>query len=199
MRRLDALGVLSALEPAWHMSSAAPEFGRLEEALSWAQGEPAIHAHLSESAHQRLLLIFAHLPAENAARLAARLRLRKKETAQARLAPAVLALLPRLERPLRPSELDALLRALGIPLILMLMALSGSDCVWEQVKTYVLHWRVLPPLITGHDLRQLGIPRGIAVGRIMRSLRVAQLDGLIHTREEALAMAQRLENENSEQ
>ncbi len=192
LRRLDALGVLSALEPAWQLSGPAPEYGRLEEALAWACGEPSIRAHLIDPAHQRLLLTVAHLPAESAARLVQRLRLRKKESELARRATSLLPLPAQLAQPLRPSELDILLHRLEAPLCLVLLALSAQERVWEQVKTYWLHYRSLPPLLTGHDLRQLGIPRGIALGRIMHTLRVAQLDGQITTREEALVLAQRL-------
>ena len=197
LRRLDALGALAALEPAWHQDGPAPEFGRLEEALSWAHSEPAVSSHLIDIAHQRLLVIFTHLPPENAGRLARRLRLRKKAAALAARAPELPVMLSSLEQPLRPSELETLLRPLEVPLALVLLALSPHECVWEQVKSYLVTWRALPPLLTGDDLRHLGIPRGVAVGRIMHALRVAHLDGLIHTRDDALALAQHMGQEEA--
>jgi len=193
LRRLDALGVLSALEPAWHLSGPAPEYGRMEEALQWAAGEPAVAAHRIDAAHQRLLLIFPHLPEEAAIRLAARLRLRKREADFARKAPKLPTLLPVFEQEtLPPSVLDEYLRPLEVPLCLVLLGLSGNELVWERTKSYLLKWRALPPLLSGDELKQLGAPRGIAFGGIMRTLRTAQLNGCISTREEALEMAKEM-------
>jgi tRNA nucleotidyltransferase (CCA-adding enzyme) len=46
-----------------------------------------------------------------------------------------------------------------------------------------------PPLLTGDDLRELGIPAGPRYRVILQSIRDAQLNGEIRTREEAVAMA----------
>ncbi len=46
-----------------------------------------------------------------------------------------------------------------------------------------------PPLLTGDDLRQLGLPAGPTYAKILHQLRRAQLDGEIQTREEAVKMA----------
>lgn len=42
-----------------------------------------------------------------------------------------------------------------------------------------------PPLLNGDDLRQLGIPGGPQLGRLLKKIRQAQLDGELKTREEA--------------
>jgi poly(A) polymerase len=47
-----------------------------------------------------------------------------------------------------------------------------------------------PPLITGEDLIELGLPQGKAYARLLRAARTAQLDGRISTRAEALALVQ---------
>jgi tRNA nucleotidyltransferase/poly(A) polymerase len=54
--------------------------------------------------------------------------------------------------------------------------------------------RLLPPrLLDGAALfYELGMPPGPAIGRILRAVRTAQLDGDITTRDEALALARRL-------
>jgi poly(A) polymerase len=43
-----------------------------------------------------------------------------------------------------------------------------------------------PPLITGEDLLQMGIPQGPAYSKILKMIREAQLDGEILTREDAV-------------
>ncbi len=193
LRRLDTLGVLTALEPTWMLQGPAPEYGRLEEALAWAATEPAVASHLIDPAHQRLLLAFTTLSEEVATRLATRLRLRKKELTLARRAGELPLLLPTLDRPeMRPSELEERLRTLPVPLCLLLLALSDNPRVWERVKHDLTVLRLLPPLVTGDTLKRLGIPRGPAYTRIMYALRRAQLDGVLATPAEAEILAQRL-------
>ncbi len=48
-----------------------------------------------------------------------------------------------------------------------------------------------PRLITGHDLMELGVPEGPDVGRILRAVEDAQLDGQLKTKEEALAFVKK--------
>ncbi|MCS7016872.1 MAG: HD domain-containing protein [Gemmatales bacterium] len=52
-----------------------------------------------------------------------------------------------------------------------------------------------PPLITGDDLIALGLKPGPAFGRILQRIRDAQLDEILQTREQALALAQQLVQE----
>lgn len=50
-----------------------------------------------------------------------------------------------------------------------------------------------PPLLSGRDvMRELGLPSGPEIGRILRALEEAQAAGDIHTRDDALALARRL-------
>jgi poly(A) polymerase len=49
-----------------------------------------------------------------------------------------------------------------------------------------------PPLVTGADLIALGIPRGKLYARLLEQLRDAQLDGVVTTKDDSLALAQRL-------
>ena len=51
-----------------------------------------------------------------------------------------------------------------------------------------------PALLTGDDLIGLGIPRGPVYARLLKAVRAAQLDGLVASRTDALAMAQQLNN-----
>jgi tRNA nucleotidyltransferase/poly(A) polymerase len=45
-----------------------------------------------------------------------------------------------------------------------------------------------PPLVTGNDLLAAGLRPGPAFAHILQAIRDAQLDGVIHTKEEAIAM-----------
>lgn len=48
-----------------------------------------------------------------------------------------------------------------------------------------------PPLVTGEDLKAMGLREGPALGQLLRALRELQLDEKLHTREEAMAEARR--------
>ena len=54
------------------------------------------------------------------------------------------------------------------------------------------------PLITGHDLLAMGLLPGRQIGSIKEAVRVAQLDGSVQTRAEALALAHRMANGHDE-
>ena len=54
-----------------------------------------------------------------------------------------------------------------------------------------------PPLVTGDDLRELGLTPGPAFKRILDRVREAQLDGTVQTRDAAAEMAGRLADEPS--
>ncbi|GBD37433.1 CCA-adding enzyme [bacterium HR36] len=54
-----------------------------------------------------------------------------------------------------------------------------------------------PPLITGEDLLEMGLQPGPIFGKILQSVRDAQLDGAVPTREEALHLARQLARQYS--
>ena len=72
------------------------------------------------------------------------------------------------------------------------LALQPSDTLSEAIKIAselgVLHTPVLP-LIMGRDLVDIGVEPGAALGRLLESIRSAQLDGRISTPEEAQTLA----------
>jgi poly(A) polymerase len=53
-----------------------------------------------------------------------------------------------------------------------------------------------PPLATGDDLLAHGVPQGPIYKELLGRIRAAQLDGEIHTRDEALALAGRLSHDD---
>ena len=52
-----------------------------------------------------------------------------------------------------------------------------------------------PPLINGRDLLEMGLPPGRQIGTILEAVRIAQLEGTVQTRAEALAMARKMAQE----
>ncbi len=104
-------------------------------------------------------------------------------------------------RHMRPSKLKT---TLAHPGVRELLALHRADALaWGRSTDHVDYCEALlrqwteadlnpPPLITGEDLKQLGIAPGPVYKKLLDAVREAQLDGTITTREQALEMVKRL-------
>jgi len=102
---------------------------------------------------------------------------------------------------MREAKLRRLVAEAELPELLELhradsAASHGDLSTYEWVRTFLERLAgeppVPPPLITGADVLALGLAPGPAVGRILRAVENARLEGEIRTREEALAAARAL-------
>jgi poly(A) polymerase len=128
--------------------------------------------------------------------VAARLRLSNAETA--RVAWLVEKQDALLEAPtLRPSRLKLILVHPGIGDLLALhraIALAGGGgdghvAFCERVLRETPREELdPPPLVTGNDLKALGLRPGPEFKRLLDAVREAQLDGTVRTRDDALAL-----------
>jgi len=89
-----------------------------------------------------------------------------------------------LARDLRPSEVDALLASM--PAATALAALAEGA---EPVARWWAEWRDLRTAVSGADLVAAGVAPGPTIGRALRRLRAAVLDGDVAGREAELALA----------
>ena len=69
------------------------------------------------------------------------------------------------------------------------LALTGKAS--ERIGKYLSELRDMRPDLNGSDLVEKGVPHGPEVGRILRELRAAKLDGLVRTREDECTMVMR--------
>jgi tRNA nucleotidyltransferase (CCA-adding enzyme) len=195
LRRLDRHGLLAALEPSLALDEACE--GRLARAVemrSWFRllytGERLV-AWLPA-----WLALTSALEEEASSRLAARLGIggspADRIAASRRGARKALRTLAPLGRggDLRPSAIAAALRGIPLEGLLWLMALAEGEGVRRAVSHYLTAWRTVGPRLTARDLLALGVPEGPAVGRALRDLRDARLDGETGTREEETARVQ---------
>lgn len=98
-----------------------------------------------------------------------------------------------LQEELSASEIYNLLRPLPILALLALLTVnSGEAGLRSRVLLYLEKLADIEVSIDGHDLLRLGVKAGPDVGKILREVRVAKLDGEITTREEELALASSL-------
>ncbi len=95
--------------------------------------------------------------------------------------PAARALLPELSATPRASALDSLLQPYGIATIAVLHY-AADQAAREATARYLRELRLIRPPLNGDDLRHLGIAPGPQLGRLLRDLRAATLDGMIRDR-----------------
>jgi len=98
-------------------------------------------------------------------------------------------------------RVSTLKRFLGLPRFEDHLALHRADCLashglldhWEYARDKLAELgeeQIHPPrLVTGGDLMEIGWSEGPDLGRELRRIEEMQLDGIIRTREEALARA----------
>lgn len=91
----------------------------------------------------------------------------------------------------RPSQIVQLLDQVTPVGLALLPVLCHDTVVSDHLQRYHEVWRHIQPELTGNDLRRMGIARGVIYRNILTALRVARLDGEIHSRtqEEATAKA----------
>ena len=83
-----------------------------------------------------------------------------------------------------PSRIDAMLR--DMPQAAQVGALVGGA---DVVSRWWAEWRDMAPEVTGADLVAAGVPPGPAIGRALRAVRAAMLDGQVNGRGEQMALA----------
>src|SRR5271156_4301234 len=76
--------------------------------------------------------------------------------------------------------------------------LRHYDFLKQQLETMPPEQIDPPSLITGRDLLAMGLTPGKVIGRILEAVRIAQLEGSVQTRAEALGMARKLANRGME-
>jgi tRNA nucleotidyltransferase (CCA-adding enzyme) len=79
-----------------------------------------------------------------------------------------------------------------LALLALLAANPGEADLRAKVLLYLEKLADLELAIDGNDLLQLGVEAGPEVGRILKAVHRAKLEGLVETREDELALAERL-------
>lgn len=57
----------------------------------------------------------------------------------------------------------------------------------DKMAEFSVEKAVPPPLVSGHDVKSMGVPEGPQIGRLLARAQERQLEGEVNTREEALA------------
>jgi len=183
LRRLGELGALPRLSPSLKGNGWLAD--KLATARRWSKsGElPTLY----------FCLLAYPLDEEETSQLVRRLNM------PSRLAKAVedtirLKLcLPRLDKPrLKPSSVYQFLQEYH-PLAVKANAIAGGNASTRQhLELFLSRLCYIKPCLNGEELQKLGIPEGAELGRILRRLHQARLDGEVSTRDDEEKLALKL-------
>jgi tRNA nucleotidyltransferase (CCA-adding enzyme) len=183
LQEADALGILAHIFPP-------------------LRAAPAAHAGAEISTHAEPLvragLLTYELSEADRAAFAERYRLPREAASLLQDVGSLRARRDALQQPgLRNSQLDDLLRPFG-KLALDVVRYAETGPARAAITHYLDNLRDRAPLLDGHALQRLGVPPGPQLGALLRGLRAARLDGLLHTRadEEAWVLQQRASRES---
>jgi tRNA nucleotidyltransferase (CCA-adding enzyme) len=93
------------------------------------------------------------------------------------------------ETDLPPSRVYDLLAPLDAEAILVVMAKARQDAAKKYISLYLTHLRNVKVMLTGDDLKALGIPPGPQYRKLLAELLDAKLDGVVRNREEEIEFA----------
>jgi tRNA nucleotidyltransferase (CCA-adding enzyme) len=185
LRRLDELGILPHIDADLRLSP-----GQLELLTRIAEARVELaeaHAEImGRAVPVYLAALFHGFEASVIRRISARLVLSPRLTQEliAGLTAASRACEHlRQAGKIRPSEVVAVLRTLPSDMLPLLLALCPGAEVRQQVEHYLTTWRQIRADLTGDDLKQLGVPQGPTIGRLLTRLVAAKLDGEATSRE----------------
>ena len=192
MLRLDELKVLLTLHPDLDMTAdMAHQFVRVRELR---RGDAA-GSVLVETPIVLLYwgIITYPIPAETLDALQARLGLKQETLRLMQSLARLRARLPVLSDPAaRPSQIVAALDD-TTPVALALLPVVCEDAqVLATLNRYCQKWRYVQASLDGHDLQRLGLRRGTIYRTVLTDLRAGRLDGTINSREEEMAIVQRI-------
>ena len=95
---------------------------------------------------------------------------------------------------LKPAEIYHLLSGLSDEGLLILMAKSKGDAVKRQVSAFLTTYQQVKPLLTGADLKAMGLKPGPRFKVVLNRLLDARLNGEVKTEAEEVDLVRRMTN-----
>jgi len=175
LRRLGELGALSRLSPSL-------------KGNGWLADKLAIARRQSKSGELTTLyfcLLAYPLDEEEVSQLVRRLNMPSRLSKAVEDAIRLKLRLPRLDKPrLKPSSIYQFLQEYH-PLAVKANAIAADNAAARQhLELFLSRLRYIKPCLNGEELQRLGIPEGAELGRILRRLHQAKLDGEVSTRDD---------------
>ncbi len=190
LERLRQLGALKFIHPKIKLNSLLKrDFNAIIEA-----NEEVIHFFHSKPKRWLvfLILLFQHLSTQEIKKWAKEVKLRKKERETliegVRLVPKVSK---RLEEDLKDSQIFFGLKPLSPETLLYLYA-QDKEGIREKILRYLSFLRNVNLSINGNDLLKLGFKPSPEIGKALKQILVAKLDGKIKTKKEEIELAKKI-------
>lgn len=175
---LDLAGALAAVHPV----------------LAYWPSDRELFSEFSPPARCALgfALLASSASAEEVEAIITRLRLKRSQATAVRDLAALRSHAATLARPdAKPSGVALLLDRYSEPAITAFAATTDSAVAATLARDYLREWRSVRPMLTGDDLRAIGVPAGPQVQRALQLIRAARLDGWASTRDDERALAAR--------
>jgi tRNA nucleotidyltransferase (CCA-adding enzyme) len=193
LRRLEELDVLKFLHPNLRFGAELERlFVSIGETLTWYR-----LLYLEKPAERWFVYFLGLLDRlkdgaaeETLERLAVPLRVRRRVMAARMHCRDVLFELYR-DAKMPASRVYDLLHPLDIEQILLMMAKARKDPAKRAISLYLTKLRTVNVLLTGDDLKKMGIPPGPRYKKILAGLLDAKLDGTVSTKEDELSYVKR--------
>ena len=176
LHRAEELRVLVKLHPSLKGN------GWLAEKFEQAR---RLNSPDSPSVGLYLALLAYRLSNEDNENLISRLRLSKSITQILRDAISLKAKLQSLANPeLAPSRIYYLLYGYSLPAITANSLAGDSPVARQHIHLFLNKLRYVKPVLTGNDLKRMGVTPGPDIGLILRQIHEARLDGKITTKQD---------------
>ncbi len=187
--RLDDLGALSRIHPRLQCDPwLTRKYRSLRERLDpeiWDLGNGDVD-------FVRLALLAYRLDADELRALSERLNVKSGTEGDLLLLGDLRQRVPRLQELDRPSAIYQLLQPYPGRVLATVWTATDSKEVRERILRYQTSWQFEQPEISGDDLREMGLEPGPLFGDLLERLRDARLNGDVRTREEEMALIERI-------
>jgi tRNA nucleotidyltransferase (CCA-adding enzyme) len=189
--RLAEMGVLSVLHPDLHCNDWFPakavelrrQLQHVRNAVSHAPPPMALAPDAAPRLY--LALLTYDMSIESVQAFIGKYRLRKSYRDLLSEVARLRRQLPRLsQNGLKPSEVVGILDETSDEARLLLRVATDSWSVRQRLDQYQRRLRHVRSILTGDDLRRMGLPPGRLYSQILTRLRAAHLDGDISSRED---------------
>ncbi|MCX7681692.1 MAG: CBS domain-containing protein [Anaerolineae bacterium] len=145
-----------------------------------------------DNTYLHLALLAYNLDHEALEELIKRLNIKRDDAEELRMLPALKMTLQQLGKARRPSDVYRLLQPYPSRVLAVAWLATDRKKVRQHLLDYQQSWRLVEPELTGDDLKAMGLKPGPLFGQLLRTLRNARLDGKVHSREEEIALLQKL-------
>jgi chromatin segregation and condensation protein Rec8/ScpA/Scc1 (kleisin family)/tRNA nucleotidyltransferase/poly(A) polymerase len=195
--RLIDWGILSSMVPGWDVPlSVRDVFVAVERLHSEATREKEDSGEAGPSRWRSLLLalltpVSVKVREAVVDRLASGRRVRELVRGLGALETQVLPELGGSDEP-KASRLFELLNGFADETLIVGMALVPDSQAERRIGRFIAELRGTRPSLTGHDLREMGLPEGREIGSILAALRSARLDEEVTSVQEERELVRRL-------